>query len=419
MRREFTFALIALLPASFATGQQPGTPVPRPAIAQPPNVTVYYAGPGVTAPELFPPSVSISVPRHCIELNGVVKLSALIDENGIPRDIQTLQSDDARLSDFAVAFIAEQRFKPGTYNNSPAAVEVALTAALHTCALPTKKKSIEENATLTLSSHPFLDVAVLAPPSASPGTASPVSAGSTASSKTVTPLVAVVSIPAPIFQPNPQFSKAARHKKISGACLIGATVDAFGVPQNVKVVSSLEPSLDKNAIETIKTWRFNPALQDGSVPVPFEITIAVTFWRQEKMFLSFTTIVPRPSSVVISTSTLSSATSISPPVLLNANEVLPEYSPYGQLARITGLCFVAFIVDTDGVPQNVRVVKSLESSMDENAVTAVSELRFKPALKDGTIPVPAEVIMPINFKLRIPKRQLFESALTIAIFIFG
>ncbi len=83
------------------------------------------------------------------------------------------------------------------------------------------------------------------------------------------------------------------------------------------------------------------------------------------------------------------------------------------------MCVVAFIVDTNGVPQNVRVVKSLESSMDANVVAAVNEMRFKPALKSGTTPVVAEVIMPVNFKLRIPKRQMLESALTAAIFIFG
>ena len=419
MRCEFTFALAAFFCSALAAGQEPVTPTPKPAIAQPPNVTVYYVGPGVTAPVLIPPVVSISSPKQCLQLDGVVKLSALVDENGAPRDIQVLHSDDARLTNFAIGFVAVQRFKPGTYNGSPATVKIDLTAALHTCALPTKKRIAQEDTALTLASHPFITVAGLAHPSDAPETANPVSAHSNASFADTNQPAAKISAPAPIFQPNPQYSKVARQKKIVGTCLLGPTIDASGVPENVRVVEPLETSLDRNAVQTIKTWRFNPALQDGSVPVAFEVTIAVTFWRQEKTFLSFTTIVPKPSGAVVSSPAPNSAKSISPPVPLNADEVQVDYSPYGQLARISGLCVVAFMVDKDGVPQNVRVVKSLESSMDENAVTAVKELRFKPALKNGTTPVPAEVIMPINFKLKIPKRELFESALTAAILIFG
>jgi hypothetical protein len=67
----------------------------------------------------------------------------------------------------------------------------------------------------------------------------------------------------------------------------------------------------------------------------------------------------------------------------------------------------------------VHVVKSLESSMDENVVAAANELRFKPALKDGNTPVSVEVIMPINFRLRarISSEDLYKSALSTAILI--
>ena len=419
MRREFAALLIAFLPAAFATSQRPDSPTPRPALVQPAKANVYYAGPGVTAPELYPSTISISAPRHCIALNGVVKLSALVDENGVPRDILALQSDDARLNDFATAFVAEQRFKPGTYDDKPAGIKIAVTAALHTCALPAKKNTPQEDTTLTLSSHPFLDIAVLAAPSGSPGTVNPASAGPTAGSEVANNPARGISVPTPIFQPNPRFASKAKLKNNVGTCLIGTTIDAYGIPQSVNVVTSLDPRLDENAVKTIKTWRFNPALRDASIPVPFEISIAVTFWRDGNTALSFTTIVPKPSSSITFAAAPVSAGNISPPVPLNANEVQIDYSPYGQLARITGLCVVAFTVDTKGTPQNVRIVKSLESSMDENVVSAVKELRFKPAQKDGTTPVTSEVIMPINFKLRISRKELFEAALTAAILIFG
>lgn len=419
MRREFVHTLIALACATIAAGQEPATLTPKPALAQPANVTVHYAGPGMIAPVLFPPDVSISLPKKCIQLDGVVKLSAVVDENGVPRDVQTLYSDDARLGNFAIEFVAAQRFKPGTYNGAPAAVAIGLTAALHTCALSPTKKSTQENTALTLSSHPFLGIAVLGPASYPRETAGAAPAASTSSSTDVDQRGGKISAPNPIFQPNPQYPRAAKRKKIAGTCLIGATIDANGVPQDVRVVKSLEPRLDQNSIEAIKTWRFNPALQDGSVPVPFEVTIAVTFWHHENIFLPFTTIVPKPPGTIVSSIASGSAKNIIPPAALNADEVQVDYSPYGQLARITGLCVVAFMVDKDGVPQDVHVVKSLESSMDENVVAAANELRFKPALKDGNTPVSVEVIMPINFRLRarISSEDLYKSALSTAILI--
>lgn len=411
MRRELPFACIASLFAAVALGQQPGAPTPRRAIAPPANVTIHYDGPGVTAPLLIPPDVSISVPRHCVQLDGVVKVSALVDENGIPRSIQTLHSDDARLSNFAMGFVAAQRFRPGAYHGAPAAVAIEITTALHTCALPAKKNFTPEDTALTLRSHPFLTIGVLTKPSAPPESApTPVTAQPAAKT----------TAPTPNFQPNPPYAKAARQRKIEGTLLVGATIDANGIPQNLRVVAGLEPSLDKDSIDAIGTWRFNPALQNASVPVPFELTIAVTFWHYEKMFGAFTTIVPKPSSALASSVAPGFANNITPPEALNADEVLVDYSPYGRLAQISGLCVVAFIVDTDGMPQNVTVVKSLESSMDENVVSAVSQLRFKPALKDGKTPVPAEVILPIRFRLRarVTRQELFENALSAAILIF-
>jgi TonB family protein len=419
VRRDFALVLVALLLPAFAAGQETAEPTPRPALAQPAKVPVHYAGPGVIAPILYPQSVSISSPRHCNAINGVVEFSALVDENGLPRSMQIVRSDDARLNNFAIELVAAQRFKPGTFNGIPAAVAISLKAALHTCALPMKKKSAQEDAVLNLTSHPFFEIAIAAAPSAPPEAAIPAPAVSISTSSAANQPASKISAPVPIFQPNPQYSKAARREKITGSCLIGATIDANGVPENVRVVTSLEPSLDHNSVEAIKTWRFNPALQDSSVPVPFEVTIVVTFWRQDTMFLSFTTIEPKPSSAIVSSTTGDAAKDITPPVPLNADEVQAEYSAYGRLAQISGVCVVAFIVDTNGVPQNVRVVRSLESSMDENVVAAVDELRFKPALKDGTTPVPVEVIMPFSFKFKLPRRELIETALTAAIFLFG
>jgi len=86
-----------------------------------------------------------------------------------------------------------------------------------------------------------------------------------------------VSLPIPLYQPEAEYTKEARKKKITGICLIGLIVDAKGISQNVHVVKSLDPGLDKNAIRAVQKYRFQPALKNKTIPVPVAINIEVYF----------------------------------------------------------------------------------------------------------------------------------------------
>jgi len=286
LRRRFVLAFAAFLSVGVAAGQEPSAPVPRPALAQPASVTVRYAGSGVIAPVLFPPSISIVRPRHCVPVNGVVKLSAVVDENGVPRSIQTLHSDDARLNDLAMGLAAQQRFKPGTYNGSPGAIAIELTAALHTCAPPAKKKVTEEDTTLTLSAQPFFVVDIEARPAERSESQNPTPAKDTVSGTgddgAPYKIGANISAPVLIHSVEAEFSDSARRARICGVCVVSLIVDANGMPQNVNVIKSLEPSLDQKAVEAIEQYRFKPALKDGVLPVPVQVTVEVDFHLYKK-----------------------------------------------------------------------------------------------------------------------------------------
>lgn len=86
-----------------------------------------------------------------------------------------------------------------------------------------------------------------------------------------------VSAPVPISMPDPEYTDYARRKGIEGVCIVGLIVDAQGHPQNVHLVKSLEPGLDKNAIKIVEHWRFKPAMKDGTTPVPVMVSIEVDF----------------------------------------------------------------------------------------------------------------------------------------------
>jgi TonB family protein len=57
---------------------------------------------------------------------------------------------------------------------------------------------------------------------------------------------------------------------------LSAVIGTDGKAHDVKVVKSLEPSLDVNAVEVVKTWRFAPATKDGR-PVAAAIRLEVDF----------------------------------------------------------------------------------------------------------------------------------------------
>jgi TonB family protein len=63
---------------------------------------------------------------------------------------------------------------------------------------------------------------------------------------------------------------------------------------------------------------------------------------------------------------------------------------------------MSLIVGTDGVPQDVKVVRGLGFGLDEKAIEAVEGWRFKPATRDGVpLAVPAQV--EVNFQLPFKK----------------
>jgi len=85
-----------------------------------------------------------------------------------------------------------------------------------------------------------------------------------------------VTAPKAIYTPTPEYSEKARRKKIQGVVVVNMLVAPDGTVRDVKIVKSLEESLDKQAIAAVSTWKFNPATKDGA-PVAVRIPVEVSF----------------------------------------------------------------------------------------------------------------------------------------------
>ena len=76
----------------------------------------------------------------------------------------------------------------------------------------------------------------------------------------------------------------------------------------------------------------------------------------------------------------------------------PEYSEEARKVKHMGTVVLQLVVGSDGLPRDIRVVRTLGLGLDEKAIEAVRKWRFEPAKKDGK-PVAALVSVEVDFHL--------------------
>ena len=87
---------------------------------------------------------------------------------------------------------------------------------------------------------------------------------------------------------------------------------------------------------------------------------------------------------------------VSPPALIH--KVDPEYTEAARAAHYVGTVILYDEVGPDGTATNIRVVRSLGLGLDEKAIEAVKQWKFKPGQKDG-YPVTVMATIEVNFRL--------------------
>lgn len=89
------------------------------------------------------------------------------------------------------------------------------------------------------------------------------------------------------------------------------------------------------------------------------------------------------------------------PTLIGGLEELQSRIQYPDLARragVEGRVYVQFVVNSGGVPEDIIVVRGIGAGADEEAVRAVSTMRFEPGRQRGQI-VPVKMSLPVSFRL--------------------
>ncbi|HLK20957.1 MAG TPA: energy transducer TonB [Bryobacteraceae bacterium] len=177
-----------------------------------------------------------------------------------------------------------------------------------------------------------------------------------------TPHLQVLKVeqPAPPRDPYESFSAS-----------VSLDVDERGTPANFRVTKLSDPSREEDVKRALLAWRFQP-------------TDPPAFARCRLSFMAG----PEIESY--------RGIGISLPQLVS--KVKPKYPREARRARVEGTVVLFVIVDANGKPQALKVLKPLGSGLDEAAIESVRQWVFQPGRKDGKA-VAVQATVQVNFRL--------------------
>lgn len=82
--------------------------------------------------------------------------------------------------------------------------------------------------------------------------------------------------PRATYAPEPDLSDEARKARYQGTVVLRVVVDKNGLVSRIGVERALGMGLDAQAVSTVRTWRFQPAMREGQ-PVAVALSVEVSF----------------------------------------------------------------------------------------------------------------------------------------------
>lgn len=189
-----------------------------------------------------------------------------------------------------------------------------------------------------------------------------------------------VKAPVPIVHVNPVYPEEARAEHVSGMVVLETVIDHTGAVRDIKVLKALPRGLTEAAVDAVKQWVFKPGTINGeAVDVIFNLTINFKLDKNDTY--------DGPIRV---------GGDVKAPVVME--RVDPVYTAEARKRGITGIVIVEAIIGRDGLVKKVTVLKPLPYGLDQAAVDAVKQWKFKPGTLEGK-PVDVIYTLTVNFNL--------------------
>ena len=222
---------------------------------------------------------------------------------------------------------------------------------------------------------------------------------------------------------NIKYPEAAMKKGIQGRGIVQFVVEKDGSITNVKILRSVDPELDKEAVRVVSAMpKWKPGTQRGeavrvrfTVPVMFRLT-------EDKIPVKYAPIENKINELVVVGYAPEGTTVPEEGTIFEVVEQMPEY-PGGmpammefisknikypaaaQQAKIQGRVTIQFIVNTEGNIINPRVLRSADPLLDAEAIRLTTIMpKWKPGMQRGQA-VNVKYTVPIMFRLQEPEKS--------------
>lgn len=218
---------------------------------------------------------------------------------------------------------------------------------------------------------------------------------------------------------NTKYPEAAKIKGITGKVIVRFCVNKTGGVDRVTVIRGVDPELDKEAERVVSSLpSFKPGRQGGK-DVNVWYMVPINFALTDKASMALPPPPPPPPAPGNNTTGIkvveeTSGSSSEPFVVVEEMPVFPggdeglmkyiaaniKYPESAKLSKLGGKVIIRFCVTETGTVDRVTVLKSVEPSLDAEALRVVSSLpAFKPG-KQGGVAVAVWYMIPVEFKLQ-------------------
>jgi TonB family protein len=179
------------------------------------------------------------------------------------------------------------------------------------------------------------------------------------------PVMCIAQPPQILSKTEPTYSEEARSAGVNATVAVNLTVGADGLPEDVHVLRGAGFGLDETAVETVRKWRFQPALKTGAA-VRMRSAVEIDFRLQdpdrEGQGASLEFVLPsggeRPRLV-------------SGRIPANPEGVGPD--------KIR----LAFSVDVEGIPNSLSVLEASSGQWAAQAMREIAGWQFVPGTVNG------------------------------------
>jgi len=178
----------------------------------------------------------------------------------------------------------------------------------------------------------------------------------------------------------PLYSDEARRRGVEGIVTIAFHVDERGHVAGARVVNGLGGGLDQNALVALRQWRFRPGRRDG-IPAAMDAEVDVEFSLRSE---GINELIANDMATLV-------GPGVTPPRVVRTSTV-----PL-RAVHANGSVVLDVVLQQDGSPRIVRILRSLTPEADESAVRHFEQWRFSPAMKNG---VPVRVRMNAEVRFR-------------------